>query len=385
MNVEADRIELEAWLILLRAPRIGAAALNALVREHGGARSALAAAQRGTAKIDDAACREWLKKPDAQRIADDIAWLSDSNHHLVSSVSADFPPLLRETTGAPPALFIVGDPNTLWQAQVAIVGSRSASQVGLANAHAFARALARAGLVITSGLAEGIDAAAHTAALDAGGTTIAVLGTGPDVIYPMKHAELADRIARQGALVSEFAPGTPGRPDNFPRRNRIIAGLALGTLVVEAGLRSGSLITARYATEQGRDVFAIPGSIHNPLARGCHRLIRQGAMLIETADEVVAGLAPLAQRLGTELRQRLDASAAPDSEETGAARDPDYSKLLANLGHEPAGVDRLAERTGLPVAALSSMLLVLELEGEVAIERGGAYVRLHRPSSTLST
>jgi DNA processing protein len=212
-----------------------------------------------------------------------------------------------------------------------------------------------------------------------------VLGTGPDVIYPTKHAELADRIARQGALVSEFAPGTPGRPDNFPRRNRIIAGLALGTLVVEAGLRSGSLITARYATEQGRDVFAIPGSIHNPLARGCHRLIRQGAMLIETADEVISGLAPLAQRLGTELRQRLDASAAPDSEETGAARDPDYSKLLANLGHEPAGIDRLAERTGLPVAALSSMLLVLELEGEVAIERGGAYVRLHRPSSTLST
>ena len=244
----------------------------------------------------------------------------------------------------------------------------------IANARNFARAFVAAGFAITSGLAEGIDAAAHAAALDAGGTTIAVLGTGPDLVYPKRHRELAERIAVNGALVSEFPPGTPGRPAHFPQRNRIIAGLALGTLIVEAGLRSGSLITARNASEQGRDVFAIPGSIHHPLARGCHRLIRDGATLVETADEVIEALGPLAARLGLHLRERLGAS-EPIPSTASVPRDVDRERLLAALGHETLGVDTLVERTGFDMQALSSLLLMLELEGAIAAERGGRYAR----------
>uniref|UniRef100_A0A0U1PA81 DNA processing protein DprA n=1 Tax=Mizugakiibacter sediminis TaxID=1475481 RepID=A0A0U1PA81_9GAMM len=241
--------------------------------------------------------------------------------------------------------------------------------------------LAAAGFVVTSGLAEGIDGAAHAAALDAGGTTVAVMGTGPDLVYPRAHRELAARIAAAGALVSEFPPGTTARPEFFPRRNRLIAGLALGTLVVQASLRSGSLITARLASEQGREVFAVPGSIHNPLARGCHRLIREGAKLVETAEEVVEELAPLARSLGLALAARLEADAAAAPRQaapaTGGWRDdPDYRRLLDALGHDPAALDELAARTGLAPAALSSMLLMLELEGVVAGLPGGRYQRL---------
>jgi DNA processing protein len=301
-------------------------------------------------------------------------WLAGETHHLVAVGSPDYPPLLRETPGAPAALYVAGDVAALWQPQIAIVGSRNASQAGLANARSFARAFVAAGFAITSGLAEGIDAAAHAAALDATATTVAVLGTGPDLVYPKRHEALAARIAASGALVSEFAPGTPGRPWHFPQRNRIIAGLALGTLIVEAGLRSGSLITARNASEHGREVFAIPGSIHHPLARGCHRLIRDGATLVETADEVIEALGPVARRLGLHLRARLGeigalAASAP------APRDPDGERVLAALGHDALGIDTLAERTGLDVQALSSLLLMLELEGVVAAERGGRYAR----------
>ncbi len=203
---------------------------------------------------------------------------------------------------------MVGDASLLLYPQVAIVGARAASAGGKAHAQAFARALADAGFAITSGMADGIDGAAHLATLDAGAKTLAVLGTGADRVYPRKHHGLARRIASHGALVSEFPPGTTARADHFPRRNRIISGLALGTLVIEAGLCSGSLITARLAAEQGREVFALPGSIHNPLARGCHRLIRDGARLVENAAEIVDTLVPLARLLGSELEARLGAS-----------------------------------------------------------------------------
>jgi DNA processing protein len=377
METESNRAEIEAWLILLRAPGFGASALRDAIARHGSARRAHHAALRGDAP-NDAACRTWMRTPDRARIDDDIAWLQDDAHQLLTIDHADYPALLRDTPGAPAALFVAGDATALWQPQIAIVGSRSASQGGLANARGFARALAAAGFAITSGLAEGIDAAAHTAALDAGATTIAVLGTGPDIVYPARHRELASRIAARGALVSEFAPGMPGRPENFPRRNRIIAGLALGTLVIEAGLRSGSLITARAASDQGREVFAIPGSIHNPLARGCHRLIRDGATLTETADEIVAASRPLAARLGVHLRARLEVLEVMEprmDSEPAAKLDDDHAKLLAALGHESIGIDALAELTGLDVPALSSMLLLLELEGAVACEHGGRYVR----------
>ena len=265
--------------------------------------------------------------------------------------------------------------------QVAVVGSRAASEHGLGITRRFTRALAVAGFTISSGLADGIDGAAHTAALDAGAGTIAVLGTGPDLVYPRKHRSLAARIATHGALVSEFPPGTTARPEHFPRRNRIISGLSLGTLVVEAGLGSGSLITARCASEQGRDVFAVPGSINNPLARGCHQLIRDGARLVEAAEEIIDELASSAALAGERLRSRLaalgpvDAREAPSAIASMSARDGDYATLLAALEFEPVALDVLAERTGMAVSALSSMLLVLELDGEVQAERGGLYAR----------
>lgn len=383
MDVDADHARLEAWLILLRTPGFGSAALRALLARHRDAPAALAAARRATTdRAISAAARGWLRAPDHGLIASDLAWLREPAHALLTFDAEDFPALLDEIPSAPAALFVVGNPAALWLPQVAIVGSRNASPGGAANAAAFARALAVDGFAITSGLAEGIDGAAHVAALDEG-RTIAVLGTGPDLVYPPRHRELAARIAAQGALVSEFPPGTPGHPAHFPRRNRIIAGLALGTLVVEASLRSGSLITARDAMEFGREVFAIPGSIHNPLARGCHELIRGGAKLAETAAQVATDLAPHARGLGTVLRERLQPAVCAAG--TGSARaepavsprvdDPDHAKLFAALGHDALGIDQLAQRSGLPASALASMLLMLELEGEVVATSGGAYAR----------
>lgn len=387
MDIESERAVLEAWLILLRAPGLGPATLRELLAAHGDAVAALAAARRGgLARASDPACRDWLRAPDADVIAADLAWLGAPEHSLLTCDAVDFPMLLCESPGAPAALFVVGDVSRLWLPQIAIVGSRNASQGGIATARDFAGELCRAGFAITSGLAEGIDGAAHAAALDAGGTTIAVLGTGADLVYPPRHRDLAARIRAHGVLVSEFVPGTPGHPSHFPRRNRIIAGLALGTLVVEAGLRSGSLITARNTTESGREVFAIPGSIHNPLARGCHQLIRSGAKLVETAEEITSELAPLALSLGAKLRERLQAPPTASGADPAAPRpppraaparadDPDYARLFAALGHDPLRIDQLAERSGLPVATLSSMLLMLELEGEVVVARGGLYAR----------
>ena len=277
-------------------------------------------------------------------------------------------------------MFVAGDPAALLAPQIAIVGARSATAQGLANARDFARTLSRAGLVVTSGMADGIDGAAHTAALESGGPTVAVVGTGPDLVYPRKHRDLAARIVEQGAIVSEFPPGTEARPDHFPRRNRLIAGLSLGTLVVEAGLQSGSLITARLAAEAGREVFALPGSIHNPLAKGCHRLIRDGARLVETAAEVIEALVPAAQAQGAGLRARLvaaDTSEVPYSPDAGGhGQDPDYLALLAALGDAPASLDELAQRTRLAPAALSSMLLLLELEGAVGPVVNGRWQRI---------
>jgi DNA processing protein len=365
-----------AWLALLRAPGLGAAAIRALVARHGSARSVVAQARRDPS-IPFAA-RDAVCSPDGETQAADRRWLEQPGHHLIPFASDDYPALLRDIPVAPAALFVAGDTTHLWSAQIAIVGSRNATASGLANARAFAKAFAECGNVVTSGLAEGIDAAAHAAALDAGGTTIAVLGTGPDVIYPRQHAKLAARIRASGALVSEFPPGTAGKPEHFPRRNRIISGLSLGTLVIEAGLKSGSLITARLAAEQGREVFALPGSIHSPLARGCHKLIRDGAMLVETADEVIGQLRGIGARLADHLRGRLGDRDVGQGHESRAVetrkRDPEYTRLLAALDRAPVSLDELAERSRLPVAALSSMLLVLELDGVVSAASGGRYV-----------
>lgn len=367
-------IESSALLKLIAAggavtPRRG------LLDAHGTASAVLAArasAWRAGGLSDQQIQR--LQNPDEADLQRTLAWLELPGHHLIGWQDADYPPMLRRISSPPLALFIEGDPNLLWRPAVAVVGSRSPTAGGRDNAYAFSRALAAAGIVVVSGMAAGIDTAAHEAALAAPeGATVAVLGTGPDLAYPPANAGLRDRIAARGVLVSEHPPGTGAKAAHFPSRNRIIAGLALGTLVVEAAERSGALITARLAGESGREVFAVPGSIHNPLARGCHRLIRDGAGLVESAQEVIAALAPLASELAYALRTRLDEAEPrplPVTSQAPGNREPDYQKLWEALGYDPTGMDQLVARTGLTAAELSSMLLVMELDGRVAVEHG---------------
>jgi DNA processing protein len=325
---------------------------------------------------------EALVARDEARLDASRRWLDQPGHALVARIDDDYPPLLRRIADAPVALFVNGDPEWLVYPQIAIVGSRSATANGLAIADQFAGELAAAGLVVTSGLALGIDGAAHAAALNAGGATLAVAGTGPDRVYPARHRDLARRIVDNGAVVSSFAPGIGPRAGHFPARNRIISGMSAGVLVIEAGARSGSLITARLAGEQGRDVFAVPGSIRNPLARGCHRLIREGARLVESAGDVLAELEPMITELAGALRGQLESARGTGGERPEAgddeADDPDVTALLAAMGHDPVSVDELIARTNLTTQAVSSMLLQLELEGRVAALGGGRYSRTGR-------
>ncbi len=390
---ERTPAELNAWLRLVRAPGLGAAGMREHLERCGNAEYAEHEFRRGVGDAPPAA-RAWLAKPDQALIASDRDWLAVADHHLITWFDDDYPALLREAPRPPMALFVCGDPGVLWQPQIAIVGSRNPSAGGRDNADAFAATLSRGGLVVTSGLASGVDAAAHLGALRASRPTIAVVGSGPDVAYPPAHAALSERIAATGAIVSEFPPGTAPRPAHFPQRNRIIAGLSLGTLVVEAALRSGSLITARLASDAGREVFALPGSIHNPMARGCHRLIREGAKLVETAAEIVDELRPLALRLGERLRATLERTAMASSRhatadshppnvsntETNRLADPDYRRLWDALGHDAVPIDVLVIRTGLTAPAISSMLMLMELDGIITVGANGRYGRAGRKS-----
>ena len=360
------------------APRLGARTVLAMLARHGSAPMAAGAPldQWRSAGAGPTAI-EALSKPDPSRITRALDWLATDGHSLITLDSPDYPPLLREIPARPLVLFIVGDPGALVLPQLAIVGSRSATPGGLQNAESFGHCLAGAGFCITSGLAEGIDGAAHRGALRAGGRTVAVCGTGLDRIYPRRHAGLARDIAASGALVSEFAPGTGPAPGNFPRRNRIISGLSLGTLVVEAAVRSGALITANFANEQGREVFAVPGSIHSPQSRGCHRLIRDGARLVETATDIVDELGGLLQQLGLLAAPR--GQRGDDAARTLAAGP---RRVLEALGWDPVDMDTLVIRSGLTPAELSSMLLPLELEGLVRSLSGG---RLQRTMRNVSS
>jgi DNA processing protein len=360
--------ELEAWLVLLLAPGLGPAAARTLSEGFGGPMQVLRA---GSAALQAAgvgeAARRALQHPDARAVDAALAWLDRPGQCAITIDDAAYPALLRCIQDPPPLLFLRGRPERLAGPALAVVGSRHPTRPGAETARSFARALAAEGLAVVSGLAEGIDAAAHRGALDAGGVTLAVAGHGLDTVYPPGHRDLAARIAQEGVLVSEFLPGTPPRRENFPRRNRIISGVALGVLVVEAAVRSGSLITARLAGEQGREVFAIPGSIHNPTARGCHRLIRQGAKLVET-------VADLLEELGWAAGSAPPEPPSP-AEQTLPELDGDYVTVLEAMGYDPATVDELVQRTGLTPQALSSMLLVLELRGIVHPVSGSGYVR----------
>lgn len=297
-------------------------------------------------------------------------WLAGDGHTILAAGSDEYPELLGRLDDAPAELYVDGDASLLAMPSLAIVGSRNPTRGGERNAFEFARHLAGCGFTIVSGLAQGIDTAAHRGALAAGGTTVAVLGHGIDQVYPAANRELAAAITARGALVSEYPLGAAPRRAYFPQRNRIISGLSLGTIVVEAARKSGSLITARLAAEQGREVFALPGSIHNPLARGCHRLIRDGAKLVESADDILSELGALA-------RHMLDASEqAEDMSKAGREDDAEYRKLTDSIGHDPVSMDELVARSGLTIEEVSSMLLILELDGSVEKLPGGRYARL---------
>lgn len=361
--------ERAAWLRLTLTPDLGPRTARQLLAAFGLPDAIFAAGRAALARHLPAALAAVVAAPPAAAVATAVGaaerWLTlDDGHALVTLADDDYPPLLLATEDPPPVLFTAGRRDLLQQPALAIVGSRSATQQGAANAEAFARHLARAGLTIVSGLALGIDAAAHRGALQAGddgavGSTIAVLGTGIDLAYPAANRLLYEAIRARGLLLSEFALGTPAIAHNFPRRNRTIAGLSRGVLVVEAALRSGSLITARLAAESGREVFALPGSIHSPTARGCHRLIKDGAKLVESAQDVLDEL---------RIDARADASRAP--------RPAAHQALLTALGFDPVDLDTLAARTGRDAGGLTAELLELELAQDVERLPGNRYQRL---------
>ncbi|MEM1091994.1 MAG: DNA-processing protein DprA [Pseudomonadota bacterium] len=388
-NKTADR---RAWLSLIRAfAGTTTSGVEALQR-FGGCEPLLRAsegelAQAGIGKNTIAR----LANPDSALLDSDQRWLDQPGCDLVTWHDEGYPPQLRDVSDPPLALFCRGNPQLLWLPQLAIVGTRNPSSGGLRHAQRFAAALAAHGLVITSGLALGVDGAAHRATLNAGGLTIAVAATGPDRIYPARHVGLATDIVRSGLIVSEFPPGWEPRRRSFPQRNRLISGLSLAVLVIEASVQSGSLITARIAGEQGRDVYALPGSIDNPMARGCHRLIKQGARLLEDADELIRDIAPRARKSAALRREQLGTPAKTRAgqggrEGAGAAAsgapgaddfllDDDYKMLFDAVGFDELSVDLLVESTGLTAASVSSMLLILELRGLVQMGPGGGYCR----------
>jgi len=359
------------WLVLLNTPATGPVQHKKLLEIYKTPDNILSApyaelAQSGLKKE----ALEHLTKTPFERINNCISWLEHANHHLVTIHDSYYPALLREISDAPIALFVAGDLELLNTQQIGIVGSRNPTAGGRKTAKIFATQLSDLGFTITSGLALGIDYCSHTGAIDANGRTIAVLGNGPDRIYPARHKDIAEIISVSGAIVTEFPPGVPPLPGNFPRRNRIISGLSLGVLVVEAAPQSGSLITARFALEQGREVFAVPGSIYNPLSKGCHHLIKQGAKLVESIEDVVEEL----NIYITMMYSRDAGTSAAFGKPAGL--DSDQLGLLEHLSFDPVSIDKLIELSGLTADAVSSMLLVLEVQG-IVTSSGGFYTRIN--------
>jgi DNA processing protein len=360
----ADASQLAAWLRLEQAPGLGFMAAHRLLSAFGSPAAVFdAGAAQLQALVGDKLAGTLAAPPSPATLAlidKTLAWAALDGNHLLTLADDAYPRLLLEIPDPPLLLYAKGRIALLNQPALAIVGSRNASAQGAAHARQFAQALSAAGLTIVSGLALGIDAAAHEGALLDGGATVAVIGTGADIVYPARNHALAHRIAEQGCIISEYALGTPALPANFPRRNRIISGLARGTLVVEAAAQSGSLITARLAAEQGREVYAIPGSIQSPLARGCHELIRQGARLVENAHDILNDFHDLPSHTllsGNEV-------ALPASDHTD-------NDLLKIIGYDPVSLNVLAARAGLDTATMNAQLLTLELDGRIEMLAGG--------------
>ena len=318
---------------------------------------------------NDPGLRQYVAAPDWASVESDLRWLDSGAGTILTFADRLFPDLLRNIPDPPPVLYVRGQAAALRIPQLAVVGSRNPSPDGARQARQFAGELARLGIGITSGLALGVDTHAHVGAMDAGGVTIAVQGCGPDQVYPRRNSALAQRIAEYGAVVTEFGVGMPPLAENFPRRNRIISGLALGTLVVEAARRSGSLITAGLAATQGREVFAIPGSIKNPMAQGCHHLIRQGAKLVAGIDDILEEIRELAGRT------EVVCSSMPDRQVDGEGLDERCRLLLDNIGFGPVAMDELVDQTGLAAGITASLLSSLEISGHIEFLPGGRVVR----------
>ncbi|MGB6008772.1 DNA-processing protein DprA [Castellaniella sp.] len=387
----ADETELRAWIRLSLEPELGPARIRLLLSAFGMPQDICAASTGNLARYLDpglaARLRQAPDEPLQQAIDTSLSWLAEPGHHLLTLADPLYPSALFELNDPPPILYAHGQLDVLSRPMLAIVGARSATPEGARNAHDFARHLAQQGWCVVSGLASGIDGAAHAGALDAGttgGGTLAVLGTGIDRVYPPAHRGLAHRIAEHGLMLSEFPLGAQGLPFHFPQRNRIVAALSQGVLVVEAAARSGSLITARLAGELGREVFAIPGSIHSPLSRGCHALIRQGAKLVESGQDIIEelrqgdlpGIAARSATPRTAAMPRRPPVSPPAQTEASPARDPDAAALLQALGYEPADLDTLQARTNWPIDRLMSQLTLMEIGGALERQQDGRYRRL---------
>ena len=350
---------LAAWLTLCLTPGLSAAVIRRLLTEFGLPEKVIGADRSSLARIAGTEAATALTSGAASAAVErTLEWASGDDHHIITLADPTYPRLLLETADPPPLLYATGNAELLSRKSLAIVGSRNGTAQGLRNAEAFAKSFSQGGLTIVSGLALGIDAAAHRGGLAGAGSTIAVLGTGVDIVYPQGNASLFGEITERGLLISEYSLGTPSIGHNFPRRNRLISGLARGCLVVEAAMGSGSLITARLAIEQGREVFAIPGSIHSPLSKGCHSLIKQGAKLVDSAEDVLA-----------ELGSWQYASTLPSASAGSQV-------LLEHMGYDPVDIDSLCARAGLPAEKITAELLKLELDGLVATLPGGRYQRL---------
>lgn len=352
------------WVALSLIPGLGDESFRRLLQAFGEPERIFATARSALEGVVRAPVASAIAQgPERKDIDATLAWLSDPLNHILTLADADYPQGLLETTDPPPLLYVKGRRELLNQRALAIVGSRNATAQGLENAERFARYLSDSGFCIISGMALGIDGAAHRGGLPGAASSIAVVGTGLDIVYPARHRDLAHELAHQGALVSELPLGTPSRSHNFPRRNRIISGLSQGCLVVEAALQSGSLITARLAAEQGREVFAIPGSIHSPLARGCHHLIKQGAKLVESAQDVLDEFGFLAR-------------SAPAQNASADPRQSDEEALLLHcIGFDPVSIDALVKCSGLTSDNVCAILLLMELAGRVSSLPGGLYQR----------
>jgi DNA processing protein len=372
--------DLKLWLKLDQIHGLGSAGICQLLAKFGSPDAIFNASISQLREIVDAEIAQKISEGiDDEVIAPTLNWLKKDNTHVVTLADETYPKQLLEISNPPALLYAIGHLHWLNHPSVAMVGSRSATPQGEKNAEDFAESLCNQGLCVISGMALGIDGAAHRGALKVNGATIAVVGTGLDIVYPARHRDLAHKIAERGLIISEFPLGTPSKAQNFPRRNRVISGLSLGCLVVEANIDSGSLITARLATEQGREVFAIPGSIHSPVTKGCHQLIKQGAKLVETTQDILEELKNLLPD-NTALTHNSSSTHSPSGLmgklDSGMTAPLEANTVLASMGFDPVNFETLRTLSGLTTEALSSMLMVLELENKITTLAGGQYQRL---------